>query len=454
MTGCGDATGYEVAHSGQTRYLTVILIVCFALDGTRAQEGTGTGTGTGPRDVPGDSLGLAPGLPAPRLCACRTWLLAGPHGVEAGPGAGWAGRMTGGRGFWAKSKSAARSPRMPAFSRTSGRGSGRPSVLGLSRAPFRKSSSMNLLKASKDSVRPPVLGAPVDQAGVVVGLAAAVRAGLRHAHGELAVLGGDPVGPREGAEERVERPVLLHDDHDMLDLVDPVSGAGAWPVEPPRISTAATAASATAPGDRRARAQVSSLARLPAVTLPAAASAFTVPPCAGRRARARGFPRNHPRWLLRAAPERPRCRGAAARGRATSAATTPSGQAARKSRPRSRTGATGRVLVTGFRCLLLMGFPFPPGLRRRRRSPCCGADAGEQPLQGEPEQVVGNPGGVQEPLPGQAVILHRPGQAQDLGGVSAGRCRHVHQAHLPSRDGAGLVQHDHVDGPGGLQHLP
>jgi hypothetical protein len=28
-----DATSYEVAHSGQTRYLTVILIVVFALDG-------------------------------------------------------------------------------------------------------------------------------------------------------------------------------------------------------------------------------------------------------------------------------------------------------------------------------------------------------------------------------------------------------------------------------------
>jgi hypothetical protein len=28
-----DAAGYEVAHSGQTRYRTVILIVVFALDG-------------------------------------------------------------------------------------------------------------------------------------------------------------------------------------------------------------------------------------------------------------------------------------------------------------------------------------------------------------------------------------------------------------------------------------
>jgi hypothetical protein len=48
-----------------------------------------------------------------------------------------------------------------------------------------------------------------------------------------------------------------------------------------------------------------------------------------------------------------------------------------------------------------MGFLLPPRLGRRR-GPCYGADAGEQPLQGEPEQVVGNPGGVKS---GDAVFL-------------------------------------------------
>ena len=69
----------------------------------------------------------------------------------AGPGAGSSGSGSGGRGFRVKSKSAARSPRIFAFSRTSGRGSGRPSVLGSIRWPPRKSSSMNLLKASNES---------------------------------------------------------------------------------------------------------------------------------------------------------------------------------------------------------------------------------------------------------------------------------------------------------------
>ena len=36
-----------------------------------------------------------------------------------------------------------------------------------------------------------------------------------------AVLHRDPVRARKGAEERIERPVLLHDDHDVLDLVNP-----------------------------------------------------------------------------------------------------------------------------------------------------------------------------------------------------------------------------------------
>ena len=56
---------------------------------------------------------------------------------------GRVGRITGDRGACEKSKSAERSPSCGAFSRTSGRGSGRPSVFGSRRWPPRKSSSMN-----------------------------------------------------------------------------------------------------------------------------------------------------------------------------------------------------------------------------------------------------------------------------------------------------------------------
>src|SRR5579859_2250486 len=103
----------------------------------------------------------------------------------------------------------------------------------------------------------------------------------------------------------------------------------------------------------------------------------------------------------------------------TAATTTTASPIARKNRPRPRmrTAAAGWVLVTGFRCRLLMGFPCPLGRRRRPGGRCCGADAGEQPLQGEPEQVVGNPGGVEEPLPGQAVD-----QRGHHGGHRRGRC--------------------------------
>src|SRR5258708_38509789 len=55
--------------------------------------------------------------------------------------AGHGFRISGDLGFWVKLKSAAMLPAR--FSLTSGRGSGRPSVLGLSRALARKSSSMN-----------------------------------------------------------------------------------------------------------------------------------------------------------------------------------------------------------------------------------------------------------------------------------------------------------------------
>ena len=57
---------------------------------------------------------------------------------------GLVGSRTGVRGAWLKSKSWTMLPRIFSSSRTSGRGSGRPSVLGLSLDPPKKSSSMNL----------------------------------------------------------------------------------------------------------------------------------------------------------------------------------------------------------------------------------------------------------------------------------------------------------------------
>src|SRR5258708_34187918 len=72
--------------------------------------------------------------------------------VDAGPGGGLVGNTIGERGDWLKSKSDSRLPRMEASSRTSGRGSGRPSVLVSRRWLFRKSSSMNFRYASKLSV--------------------------------------------------------------------------------------------------------------------------------------------------------------------------------------------------------------------------------------------------------------------------------------------------------------
>ena len=69
--------------------------------------------------------------------------------------------------------------------------------------------------------REAVRGAAVDQARVVVRLVAPVRARIRHADGELAVLDRQAICSRVGAEERVERPVLLHDDDHVTDLADP-----------------------------------------------------------------------------------------------------------------------------------------------------------------------------------------------------------------------------------------
>ena len=65
-----------------------------------------------------------------------------------------------------------------------------------------------------------VAGAAVHQARVVVRLIAAFGARVGCAHGELAVADGNAVGTGIGAEERVERPVLLHDDHHVPDLAD------------------------------------------------------------------------------------------------------------------------------------------------------------------------------------------------------------------------------------------
>ena len=61
--------------------------------------------------------------------------------------------------------------------------------------------------------------AAVDVGRVVVGLLASAGRD-RHAHRRHAVLHGDAVGARVGAEVAVEGAVLLLDDDDVLDLVD------------------------------------------------------------------------------------------------------------------------------------------------------------------------------------------------------------------------------------------
>ena len=66
---------------------------------------------------------------------------AGMDGESVG---GLVGSNTGDRGACLKSKSLTTLPRTFSSSRTSGLGSGRPSVLGLRREPPKKSSSMNL----------------------------------------------------------------------------------------------------------------------------------------------------------------------------------------------------------------------------------------------------------------------------------------------------------------------
>ena len=63
---------------------------------------------------------------------------------------------------------------------------------------------------------------------VVVRALAAVPAGIGQARHLARVAGepGEPVGAGIRAEVGVERAVLLHDDHDVADLVDPVAVSG------------------------------------------------------------------------------------------------------------------------------------------------------------------------------------------------------------------------------------
>ena len=58
---------------------------------------------------------------------------------------------------------------------------------------------------------------------VVVGPLADVPPRIGNADRRLARLHRDPVGAGVRAEVGVERAVLLHDDHDVADLVDPVT---------------------------------------------------------------------------------------------------------------------------------------------------------------------------------------------------------------------------------------
>ncbi len=65
------------------------------------------------------------------------------------------------------------------------------------------------------AVRP----APVEIGGVVVRRDALPRGGIVHAHRGHAILHGDAICTRKGAEVAVEGAVLLHDHNDMLDLM-------------------------------------------------------------------------------------------------------------------------------------------------------------------------------------------------------------------------------------------
>ena len=71
-----------------------------------------------------------------------------------------------------------------------------------------------------DRVLPAMLATAVHQARVVIRPVALTPARIWHAHREMAVLSRDAVRSGIRAEERVERPVLLHDHYHVPDLVD------------------------------------------------------------------------------------------------------------------------------------------------------------------------------------------------------------------------------------------
>ena len=105
----------------------------------------------------------------------------------------------------------------------------------------------------RDAVGQVVPRAAVHQARIVVGLVAALGSGIGHAHRELAVLGRDAVRPGVGAEERIERPVLLHDDDHVADLVNPGRHRGGRGDGGRRLARAAGQARHHQGGRRRGR---------------------------------------------------------------------------------------------------------------------------------------------------------------------------------------------------------
>ena len=101
-----------------------------------------------------------------------------------------------------------------------------------------------------DRVGVPVRPAPVHVARVVERPQALLLAGLRHADVDAAVADGEAVGAREGAEVAVERAVLLHHHHDVLDAADP--GVGRLGAGPALQRLDGGAATADAQGDPEA----------------------------------------------------------------------------------------------------------------------------------------------------------------------------------------------------------
>ena len=64
--------------------------------------------------------------------------------------------------------------------------------------------------------------AKIDVARIVIGPGARIRLQIRQANGEVSVARRYPVGSRERSEVRIERSILLHDDDDVLDLMNGV----------------------------------------------------------------------------------------------------------------------------------------------------------------------------------------------------------------------------------------